>query len=88
MIADSEISQAYIDRLHFYPDGSVVLIVPNDDPTSKLLSIPPPPGRENDPTYKSETIAGYVLFQPFFRGEIHMDDDTQERIEDRARMVK
>jgi len=81
-----EEKQAYVDRLHFYPEGSVVLIVSNPR-EHRLMAIPPPSGKERDPTYQPETIAGYVLFQPFFRGEIHMDDDTQG-IEDRARMVR
>jgi len=82
-----EEKQAYVDRLHFYPEGSVVLILPNENIKAKLLSIPPPPGRARDPTYKAETIAGYVLFQPFFKGEVHMDADTRG-LTDRDRMVK
>lgn len=56
--------QSYLDRMKLFPEGMVVLMVPTE-PT------------EQQPTVQWE-IAGYLLYQPFFRGEIFHDGDTEK----------
>jgi len=56
--------QSYLDRMKLYPEGMVVLMVPTE-PT------------EQEPTVQWE-IAGYLLYQPFFKGEIFYDGDTEK----------
>eukprot|EP01087_Luapelamoeba_hula_P008144 TRINITY_DN201_c0_g1_i1.p1 TRINITY_DN201_c0_g1~~TRINITY_DN201_c0_g1_i1.p1 ORF type:complete len:300 (-),score=53.58 TRINITY_DN201_c0_g1_i1:129-1028(-) len=72
--------QAYIDRLHLYPEGAIVLALPNPLP-EKLVTLPPPTDKSAPVPSRPETLAGYVLAQRFFRGEIHADDDSQGLME-------
>jgi GNAT superfamily N-acetyltransferase len=55
--------QSYLDRMKLFPEGMVVLMVPTE-PT------------EHQPVQWE--IAGYLLYQPFFKGEIFYDGDTEK----------
>lgn len=69
-----EEKQAYLDRLKLYPEGMVVLMVPSPDPT--VVS------EEQDQSIETKwEVAGYVLFQPYFKGEIYKDGDTETLVE-------
>jgi ribosomal protein S18 acetylase RimI-like enzyme len=78
--------QAYLERMRLFPSGNVVLMVPNPAriaakqgkdhvAASKPGSVPPPDWSKMK-DYDGYVIAGYILFQPFVRGEIQDDGDS------------
>jgi len=73
--------QSYVDRMRIYPQGNVVLLVPDPTVTSVSPSTPPSPTspaaskkRKKDAKW---IVAGYILAQPFYRGAINDVNDVK-----------
>jgi len=82
--------EAYIERMNLFPHGNVVLMVPKQTmpavPAAKegtMLKSSNVSGSSSAPDYSKlkdwngYVIAGYTLFQPFVRGEVQDDGDSE-----------
>lgn len=83
--------QSYVDRIRVYPEGNIVLMVPDPTATAESPSTPAspssPPSSKKRKTSLRYTMAGYILAQPFYRGAINDVNDVKafsKWIEDRA----
>ncbi len=63
--------QAYVDRMKLYPQGAIVLLA--KDP--KAMNAPG--ASKSEHREDGYCVAAYILFQPFFKGEIYEDGDTE-----------
>lgn len=88
--------QSYVDRIRLYPEGNVVLMVP--DPTAESVSPSTPPSPSSPAACKKRkkhslgyTMAGYILVQPFYKGAVNDVNDVKafsKWIEDRAHLPR
>lgn len=72
--------QAYVDRTHLFPEGNASLFVP----TKFEESCSPSPGsskRRKKKEARSFKMAGYIITQPFNRGDVNEVNDTTEMTE-------
>jgi len=87
--------QSYVNRIRIFPEGNVVLMVPDPTATPESPSTPPspssPPSSKKRKSSLTYTMAGYILAQPFYRGAINDVNDVMalsKWIEDRENLPR